>query len=247
MSDTILVHQSDGICEIRFNRPEKKNAITLDMYDRLTAALKEGEADPATRCHLLLGREGVFTAGNDLMDFMAVAAGGDHAENAIHFLRTLASTRKPVVAAVDGLAIGIGTTLLMHCDLVYATPSVRFKTPFLDLGLVPEAASSMIAPRLMGYQRAFELLCLGEAFTAEQARDAGLVNAIVDAEEVEEIARNAARRLAAKPPEALAIARALIRGDNADILARIDEERTHFSARLKSDEARAAFEAFLGR
>jgi enoyl-CoA hydratase/carnithine racemase len=150
-----------------------------------------------------------------------------------------------VIAAVDGLAIGVGTTLLLHCDLVYATPAARLQTPFLDLGLVPEAGSSLLAPRLMGYARAFELLVLGEAFSAERAREAGIVNAIVPADQLEATAMKAAARLAAKAPEALAVSRRLMRGDPAAIVARVDEEAKIFGARLSSPEAREAFAAFM--
>lgn len=247
MNQEIVLETTDAVSVIRINRPAKKNALTSAMYDRMAGALDAGEKDAGVRAHVFLGSEGVFTAGNDIKDFMAVATGGEHAGNAVEFLKRLVTLKKPVVAGVDGLAIGIGTTMLFHCDLVYATSASVFKTPFLDLGLVPEAASSLIAPRVMGPQRAFEMLCLGEGFSTERMVVAGLVNATIAREALERHVLEAAQRLAQKPPEALASARALLRGDENEVLARIDEESRLFAARLKSGEARMAFETFLAR
>ena len=216
------------------------------MYAALSDALQSGDADPDIAAHVITGSGGMFTAGNDISDFLATATGaGGMVNEVLRFIRLLPLIKKPLVAAVDGIAIGIGTTLLFHCDLVYATPAATFATPFLDLGLVPEAGSSLLMPRVMGYQRSFEMLVLGGTFTAERARDAGFVNAICPAADLEATAFKAAARLAAKPPEALAIARALMRGDVAEISARIDEEAIAFERRLKSPEAREAFQAFL--
>ena len=247
MSEQIIVEIDAAISTVQMNRADKKNALTSDMYDRMTEALEAGENDGGVRAHLFLGSDGVFTAGNDIKDFLAVASGGNHGGNAVRFLKRLVTVKKPVVAGVDGLAIGIGTTMLLHCDLVYASPRSLFKTPFLDLGLLPEAASSLVAPRVLGQQRAFELLCLGEGFSAERALAAGLINAIVSEETLGAHARDMARRIAGKPPEAMAQARALLRGDTAEILERIDRESSLFAERLKSDEARQAFETFLAR
>lgn len=244
--DCIQVDLSDRVSTMRIDRPDKKNALTASMYGALASALREGDRSNAVGVHLILGYPGAFTAGNDLNEFLAVAKGGTHDTRVLDFLTSLATAEKPIVAGVDGLAIGVGTTLLFHCDLVYATPGSMFKTPFLDLGLVPEAGSSLLAPARMGHQRAFELLCLGELFDGERAREAGFVNTLVPAADLEDVALSAARRLADKPPQALAEARRLIRGDPAATLARIEEERALFSRRLKSDEARMAFEAFLG-
>ncbi len=165
----------------------------------------------------------------------------------LDFLRALAGATKPIVSGVDGLAIGIGTTIHLHCDLTVSSARSVFKTPFVDLALVPEAASSLIAPRIMGHQRAFALLAAGEPLDAAGAREAGLIWKIVEETAVEEETLSAAARLAKKPPEALRIARDLIRGDRSDVLARIEEEAKHFAAQLKSAEARAAFEAFMRR
>ncbi|MBB4303895.1 enoyl-CoA hydratase/carnithine racemase [Rhodobium orientis] len=245
MTEHIRIDREAGVQRLRLDRPEKKNAITNAMYETLTEALRTGEQDEAVRVHLLAGVPGAFTAGNDIEDFLSFAEEGALGEAVIHFLKTLATVDKPMIAAVDGLAIGIGTTMLMHCDLVYASPNSVFRTPFLDLGLVPEAASSLLAPRLLGLPRAFELLCLGATFDAEQAHAAGLVNAVVRSDDVETQAFAAARELAAKPQAALTAARRLLRGDPMDVIARIEEEADLFRERLRSEEARTAFHSFL--
>ena len=237
-----------GVQIIRFNRPEKKNAITEAMYNRLAEALRAANADAEIRAIALLGTEGCFTAGNDMKDFLAYAMGGSMARPvAFDFLQELADSAKPIVSGVDGLAIGIGTTINMHCDLTVASTRSLFKAPFVDLGLVPEAGSSLIAPRVMGYQRAFALLVAGEGFSGQEAKDAGLVYRVVDPHEVDGEALRLAARLASLPPEALSISRALLRGDRAPLMDRMNEELVYFAARLKSAEARAAFEAFLSR
>lgn len=246
MSGEIAVERTGRVQLLRIMRPQKKNALTAPMYAALNAALATGEADEAVSVHVITGSHGVFTAGNDIHDFMARADGGAALGGPVlEFIRSLPRLRKPLVAAVDGLAIGIGTTLLLHCDLVYATPGSRFQTPFLDLGLLPEAASSLLGPRLMGPQRAFELLILGESFAAEKALAAGFVTAIVAADALEATALEAAGRLAAKPPGALAAARQLLRGNPDEIVARVDDEARLFGERLRSQEAREAFQAFI--
>jgi len=245
MTQEIAVTVVDRVQTIRFNRPAKKNALNSAMYTALSAALAAGDLDPAVGVHLFAGTAGAFSAGNDIAEFLDGGTG--LAQPTVDFLRALPHVGKPLVAAVDGLAVGIGTTLLLHCDLVYASPRSRFVTPFLNLGLVPEAASSLLAPRRMGHHKAFELLVLGETWGAEQAERAGLVNAVVPEVEVEVRAREAAVRLAAKPLEALAAARRLLKGDVADIVARIDAEVAVFAERLQSPEAKAAFAAFLAK
>ena len=243
----IAITREDGVQTIRITRPEKKNALLTAMYQAMHEALVEADRSDAIAATIITGSDGVFTAGNDINDFRAgIAAGEELHERPVHrFVQYLPRIEKPLIAAVDGLAIGIGTTLLFHCDLVYATPAARFSTPFLDLGLVPEAASSLLAPQRMGYARAFELLALGEVFDAERAREAGLVNRVVPAAELEAVARQAAARLAAKPPAALQIARRLMRPDAAVITERLDAEAHLFSERLRSPEAGEAFAAFL--
>jgi enoyl-CoA hydratase/carnithine racemase len=250
MTDHILIERPETaphIQIIRFNRPEKKNAITRAMYQTMTDALKAAEDAPDIRVHVFLGTEGCFSAGNDLADFLAFAMGGSMGREVIDFLVALASAKKPVVSGVDGLAIGIGTTIHLHCDLTVASDRSLFKTPFVDLALVPEAASSLIAPRIMGHQRAFALLALGEGFSAAQAKDAGLIWKVAAPEAVEAETLSLATKLAAKPPEALRIARDLMRGSPDVVLDRIQKEAEHFAAQLKSAEARAAFEAFMKR
>lgn len=243
----VTITREDGYQVLRLNRPDKKNALTRPMYRALCDAIEAGDADHAIACHVLLGSPGAFTAGNDIADFLAAGSGAatGQVNEVLRFIRLLPVIKKPLVAGVDGLAIGIGTTLLFHCDLVYATPASVFATPFLDLGLVPEAGSSLLFPRAMGQHRSFEMLVLGETFSAERAREAGFVNAIVAPDALEKTALKAARRLAAKPPEALAIARQMMRGSPADISARVDEEAVQFERRLKTPEAREAFQAFL--
>ncbi|CAD7056592.1 enoyl-CoA hydratase [Pseudorhizobium halotolerans] len=251
MSDNhILVERPDtqpGVLLIRLNRPEKKNAITTAMYARMTEALHEADNDAEIRAVAFLGTDNCFSAGNDMADFLTYAMGGGGRPSAADFLQALATCDKPMVSGVDGLAIGIGTTIHLHCDMTIASNRSLFRTPFVDLALVPEAASSLIAPRVMGYQRAFALLAAGESFSAEQAREAGIVWKIVSSDAVEAETLALAANLAAKPPHAMKIARNLIRGNGDDVLARMDEELVHFTAQLRSAEARAAFEAFMRR
>ncbi|MBB6482948.1 crotonase/enoyl-CoA hydratase family protein [Rhizobium lusitanum] len=250
MTDHILIERSETaphVQIIRFNRPEKKNAITRAMYQAMTDALKAADDTSDIRVNVFLGTEGCFSAGNDMTDFLAFAMGGSMGREVVDFLIALASARKPVVSGVDGLAIGIGTTIHLHCDLTVASDRSLFKTPFVDLALVPEAASSLIAPRVMGHQRAFALLALGEGFSAAQAKEAGLIWQVTSPETVEAETLSLAAKLAAKPPEALRIARDLMRGSPEAVLDRIQQEAGHFAAQLKSAEARAAFEAFMKR
>jgi enoyl-CoA hydratase/carnithine racemase len=247
----ILVERPEaqpGVMAIRFNRPEKKNAITSAMYNRMTAALEEANGDDAVRAVAFLGTDGCFSAGNDMGDFLTYAMSGSKETPAASiFIKALALAEKPLVSGVDGLAIGIGTTLNMHCDLTVASARSVFKTPFVDLALVPEAASSLLAPKAIGHQRAFAMLVAGEGFSAQAALDAGLIWKIVEPQAVEAETLVLAASLARKPPQALKIARDLVRGSREAVLARIDEELVHFSAQLKSAEARAAFEAFMRR
>ncbi|MEL6372764.1 MAG: crotonase/enoyl-CoA hydratase family protein [Pseudomonadota bacterium] len=237
----------EGVQVIRLTRPEKKNALLGAMYDAMSQALDRGEREEGIVAHIFIGSGGSFSAGNDINDFVRRAQAGEGAipTPSLDFIRRLPRVTKPMIAAVDGLAIGVGTTLLFHCDLVYATPQASLRTPFLDLGLVPEAASSLLAPQRMGYQRAFEMLCLGEAFDGQRAYEAGIVNKVVALDALEATAMEAARKLAAKPPGALAAARRLVRGDIEPITARIEEEARVFGERLTSAEAREAFAAFF--
>lgn len=247
MTDHIEVTRRGAVQAIRMNRPDKKNAITRAMYAAMATALTDGDADGAVRCHVILGVPGAFSSGNDLQDFMAVAMGGEGGMEVYDFLLALANARKPIVSAVDGIAVGIGTTINLHCDLTFATPRTEFRTPFVDLGLVPEAGSSLLAPMVLGRQRAFALLGLGEGFSAERARDAGLIYAVVGEDELEAAAFAAAEAIAQKPPQALKIARDLMLGERSELVSRIKEEGVHFRERLTSDEARQAFVAFMSR
>ncbi|MCA0012428.1 crotonase/enoyl-CoA hydratase family protein [Mesorhizobium sp. B292B1B] len=247
MTDHILVERQGAIQIIRMNRPDKKNALTRAMYARMSQTLAEGDADPAVRVHVFLGVPGAFSSGNDLADFMVVATGGEGGTEVWDFLMALARVEKPIVSGVDGIAVGIGTTLNLHCDLTFATPRTVFRTPFVDLGLVPEAGSSLLAPRILGQQGAFALLGLGEGFSAERAKAAGLIYEVVEEGALEASVLAAAGQIAAKPPQALRIARDLMRGPREHLVARIGEESEHFRERLKSDEARAALTAFMTR
>ncbi|WP_346899466.1 crotonase/enoyl-CoA hydratase family protein [uncultured Roseibium sp.] len=236
---------ADGVQILRIDRPEKKNALTGAMYAALAEALEEGNTDDAIRCHLICGHPGAFTAGNDIADFLKYGLSGDSGDRpAGRFLKALVMNDKPLIAAVDGLAVGVGTTLLMHCDMIFASQNAVFKAPFVDLGLVPEAGSTLIGPKLMGSQWAFELLCLGETFSAERAEKAGLVNHVIDGD-VEAAALDCARKLAAKPPAALAAARRLLKGDRDALLACIETETEIFTERLTAPETIATFEAFM--
>jgi enoyl-CoA hydratase/carnithine racemase len=247
MSDHVIVEHQGAVQVIRLNRPEKKNAITRTMYAEMANALTGGDADDAVRVHVFLGSDGAFSSGNDMQDFLAVATGGEHGGEVFDFLMALATAKKPVVAGVNGLAIGIGTTIHMHCDMTFATPGSLFKTPFVDLALVPEAASSLLAPQIMGHQRAFALLGMGEGFSAAQALDAGLIYRVVDADVLEAEVMQTAEALAAKPPKAMQLAKKLVKGPREPVIERIKEEGAHFAAQLKSDEAREAFMAFMAR
>ncbi|MER8726330.1 crotonase/enoyl-CoA hydratase family protein [Mesorhizobium sp. M1027] len=247
MTDHILVERRGAIQIIRINRPDKKNALTRAMYATMSAALAGGDADPAIRVHVFLGVPGAFSSGNDLADFMVVASGGEGGTEVWDFLMALAKVEKPMVSGVDGIAVGIGTTLNLHCDLTFATPRTMFRTPFVDLGLVPEAGSSLLAPQILGRQGAFALLGLGEGFSAERAKAAGLIYEVVEEEALEASVLAAAGQISAKPPQALRIARDLMRGSRDDVVERIGKESHHFRERLTSDEARAALTAFMTR
>jgi enoyl-CoA hydratase/carnithine racemase len=230
------------------NRPDKKNALTLPMYDAMAAAIEEAPKNPALRCLLIAGAPNGFCAGNDIGDFIKMATGeGALGAPILRFLHALARCEMPLLAAVQGNAVGVGTTMLMHCDHVVAASDARFSTPFVGLGLVPEAASSLLAPRIMGPTRAFSLLVMGRPLAADDAKAAGLVNTVVSADAVEAEAMKAAREIAALPQQGVLASRRLMRGMPDEIVARIDEEAELFKTRLRSAEARTAFEAFMMR
>ena len=232
---------------LRIWRPEKKNALTGEMYTLLTGALRAAAADPGVRAVLLTGAPGVFTAGNDLGDFLQNPPAGDQSPVFL-FLQELVTFAKPLVAAVDGPAVGIGTTLLLHCDLVVAATTARFQLPFVKLGVVPEAGSSLLLPLLVGLQRASEWLLLGEPFGAEEARSAGLCNRVVQAAELEPTAMALAEAIAARPPEAVQLSKQLLRTPQREALAAaMARENALFVERLGSDEVRETMMEFLAK
>ncbi len=246
MSDPVLVTHTQGIREVRLNRPEKRNAITFLMYEQLTRALRDAQGDEEARGVLLSGAGASFSAGNDLHDFLdGPAFSADHP--AMQFLRTLATFGKPLLAAVHGQIVGIGVTMLLHCDLVVAARNTQLSLPFVALGLVPEAGSSLLLPRLIGYQRAAELLLLGQPFSADTAYRLGLVNSVVEEGALLAEARALAQAVARQPAASLAATRRLLRGDEREVLARIEEEARIFGAQLLSEEFRARVRTFLAR
>ncbi|WP_284213085.1 enoyl-CoA hydratase [Comamonas jiangduensis] len=253
MTDTtqqdILVHTEAGVRTITLNRVEKKNSITQAMYAAMAAALTSAVDDADVRVVVLQGDATVFSAGNDIGDFLARQGGNDglpQQSPVFQFLHALADFPKPLIAAVAGPAVGIGTTMLLHCDLVYAGDNAAFSMPFVNLGLCPEAASSLLLPRLMGYQRAAEALLLGEPFMAEAALEVGLVNRVVPPTEVNGVAQAQAAKLAAKPLSALVETKRLMKGgQREEIKAKMAEEGQSFGSMLTQPAAREAFTAFM--
>ena len=243
MTDHILVTDSeDGVRTITMNRPDKRNALTVAMYDAMaTAVATAGDNAGAV---LIQGSGGFFTGGNDIMDFVANPPTGDDSA-VFRFLYAILDCPVPVVASVQGPAVGIGTTMLLHCDVIHASPDARFSLPFIDLGLVPEAASSVLLPRLIGHVRAARMLMLGEALSAQEALEAGLITAIAPQEEVDAAARAAAATLAAKPRGAMSTTKSLMKPDRAELLAVMKKEGALFAQALRSPEAIAAFQSFL--
>lgn len=246
MTNLVRVAQDGGVLILTLARPDKKNALTGEMYLALIAALERADADESIGAVLIEGEGGAFTAGNDIGDFLAHASAGA-AMPAFRFVKAIAACDTPLVAAVDGVAVGVGTTMLFHCDLVYAAPTAKFRMPFIDLGLVPEAGSSLTVPARVGRAKAAELLMLGEGFDAAEAHRLGVVNAVVAANLLRDVALVEARRLASKPRAAMRATRRLIVGDRTELMKRIDEEATAFARALSSDEARQAFMTFMAK
>lgn len=248
MTDLIQISDDRGVRLIRMNRADKKNALNAPMYDAMAEAIERTATHRAIRCLMIAGAPGAFCAGNDLKDFQQAARDdGGLGDSVIRFLHALAGNEKPLVAAVQGVAVGIGTTMLLHCDYVVAGTDARLSTPFVSLGLFPEAASSLLMPRLMGHRRAFALLVMGQPLNAEQAKECGLVNAVAAPAEVDALAMTAAVQIAQLPPDAVTLSRQLMRGAPDEIHKRIDDEAEQFRVRLRSDEARAALDAFFAR
>ena len=242
---TIDVRTEGGIATIAFARPDKKNAITADMYARMADGLEAAAADAAVRVVLIAGSAECFTAGNDLQDFLANPPSGD-ASPVFRFLRALAACPKPVVAAPCGPVVGVGTTMLLHCDLIYAGDNARFSVPFAQLGLCPEAASSLLLPAIAGWQRAAEKLLLGEPFGAEEAREMGLVNRVLPAAEATAFAHAQAVKLAQLPPSSLRATKRLMKSAMGGALAsQMAAEGEAFRSLLRAPEAREAFTAFF--
>jgi enoyl-CoA hydratase/carnithine racemase len=249
MSEFILVDDAEGIRTIRFNRPDKKNALTRAMYTAAAEALESGDTDNSIRVFIIAGSENCFTAGNDIVDFMQnpPEIGAKEMPPVEHFMTALLNATKPVVAAVDGLAIGIGVTMLLHCDIAYASERSTFKTPFVDLALAPEYGSSQVMPRIFGRAVASELLLLGNVWNPDRALTVGLLTGVTNWESLEETARIAARTLAAKAPAAMRASKALITRPEDKLVDRIKVEGKLFAELLKSEEFTEAATAFMER
>ena len=246
MTDHISKSQDGAVLELAFNRADKKNAITDAMYAVLADSLNAADADDSVRAVILTGNGDAFTSGNDLMDFAAVNASGKalSEQNVTRFLYAMADFSKPLIMAVNGLAVGIGTTMCLHADLVFVTAEASFTTPFVNLAVVPEAASSMLMPRTIGHRRAYAMFALGETVSADDAVAWGIANKLVPADALMEAARAAASKLAAKAPMSLKLTKQLMRGTPEELKATMDRENTHFGAQLVSAEAGEAFMAF---
>lgn len=243
----ILTHLEEGVLTITLNRLERKNSITSAMYGAMADAIEQAASDPAIRVVVLQGHETVFSAGNDIGDFLnKPPAGAD--SPVFRFLRGIAAFPKPLLAAVCGPAVGIGTTMLFHCDLVYAGDNAAFSMPFVNLGLCPEAGSSLLVPQMLGYHRAAEALLLGEPFMAEAALEVGLVNRVVPPMEANGVARSVARKLAAKPPSSLAETKRLMKKNlQQAVLQQMADEGASFGRMLGEPAAKEAFGAFMDK
>jgi enoyl-CoA hydratase/carnithine racemase len=241
----ILNHIDQGVMTLTFNRLDKKNSITSAMYATLADALEQAQNDSAVRVVLIQGHETIFSAGNDIADFLNAPPAGENSP-VFRFLRNIASFPKPIMAAVAGPAVGIGTTLLFHCDFVYAGDNAAFSMPFVNLGLCPEAASSLLVPQMMGYHRAAEALLMGDPFMAEAALEVGLVNRVVPPTEVNSYAQAQARKLVAKPISSLVETKRLMKAGQAEhIKAQMTQEGASFGRMLREPAAREAFGAFM--
>lgn len=244
----IQTNIENGVLTINFNRPEKKNAITSAMYQSMADALRAADTDTAVRAILFTGKPEIFTAGNDLEDFMKNAAmlATSDAPPVYQFMHALNDATKPVIAAVSGAAVGIGTTLLMHCDMVYLAENAKLSMPFTQLGLCPEFASSLVFQQIVGYQRAAEKLMLGEPFSAQEALEMGFANKVLPLEELLPYAQKQAAKLVALPAASIRLTKRLMRGDRAELVrGKMNEENAHFAAMLNAPEAKEAFMAFF--
>jgi enoyl-CoA hydratase/carnithine racemase len=250
MTEHIIVTDDEATRTITMRRPEKKNTLTQEMYLAMSDAIDSAQSNPAIRCFIITGRSGVFTAGNDIGDFLQAATTDRDVvrpRNSVIFLQSLVNNRKPIVAAVDGIAIGIGTTMLFHCDYVVASTTAAFSSPFLQYGLVPEGATSLLVPRMVGHQRAFAMLIMGRSMSAADAREAGFVNVVVPPGHAVVEAQKVARDICSLPAEAVTISRKLLKLPTEDLVRRIDQEDHFFGERMRSPEAISAFQNFLSR
>jgi enoyl-CoA hydratase/carnithine racemase len=248
MPGHIIVTDEGATRVITLRRPDKKNAITQAMYREMSQAIDTAQNNPEIRCMIITGGSGVFTAGDDVNEFLeAASTNPERLSDGVKFLYSLALNVKPIIAAVDGVAIGMGTVLLFHCDYVLASSAASFASPYINLGLVPVGASSLLVPHTMGHQRTFAMLVMGRTFSADDARAAGFVNAVVSPGHTVIEARKVARDICKLPAEALAISRKLTRLPPDEITRRIEQENHEFRERLRSQEALAAFKAFAQR
>lgn len=246
MSELVTTTIINNVLHIEFNRQDKKNALTTEMYADLSRVLSQAKHNDDIHVVLFKGSQGCFCAGNDIADFLEQPV-LEEGTPVLNFLHEVASFNKPLVAAVSGPAVGIGTTLLLHCDLVYATNETYFSLPFVDLGLCPEAGSSYLLPRQIGYVQAAELLLLAEPFDAKKAEKLGIINDIVPVETYFDVAQEKAEKLASKPVHALRVSRQLLRSNSGLVNKAIEREARSFSELLSSDEAKNIFKKFLGK
>jgi len=250
MSEHILVERADGVMKVVMNRPDKKNALTEAMYAAMGDAIEAAHAERDIRVLYFTGADGAFTAGNDLGDFAAQGAepaGASQEERPVsRFLRLISTAEKPIVAGVNGLAVGVGVTMLLHCDLVYAGSNATFQMPFVNLGLVPEAASTYLLPKVAGLQKASDLFLTGRKIEAAEAESMGLVAQVFPGDMLQEEAYSRARTLASKAPTAVRLTKELLRGsDEGTVKAQMAREAGHFAAQLRSDEVKEAISAFF--
>jgi enoyl-CoA hydratase/carnithine racemase len=250
MAGHIIVSDQELTRTIVMRRPEKKNALTHEMFLAMSEAINSAQSDPGIRCLILTGRSGVFTAGNDVGDFLQEATSeldpAKPRKSAI-FLQALVNNKKPIIAAVDGAAVGMGVTMVLHCDYVIASTTASFSSPFIQYGLVPEGASSLLLPRMAGHQRAFSMLVMGRSMSAAEAREAGFVNVVVPPGHAIVEAQKAAREICALPPDAVAVSRRLLKLPTEDLLRRMGQEEHLIGERMRSPRSIAAFKSFLAR
>jgi len=250
MTGHIIVTDEGATRTIVMRRPEKKNALTPEMFLAMSEAINSAQSNPDIRCLILMGRSGVFTAGDDVEDFVEEATTKREAarpRNALAFVRSLITNKKPIIAAVDGVAVGMGVTMVLHCDYVIASTTASFMSPFIQYGLVPEGASSLLLPLMAGHQRAFSLLVMGRAMSAVEAREAGFVNEVVAAGHAFIEAQKVAREISELPPEAVAISRKLLKLPTEDLLRRMEEEEHLFNERIHAPTVVAAVKGFMQR